>query len=82
MLNKELAGDKLEEVLGEWLNNPVTLALKQALRDRVQAAKDNWADGEYLGKPLVEARATGYIEALRDLIDLDAEGLEGTLNHE
>ena len=68
-----------EQDLAEWLQNPVTQALQQALQRDIDEVKVAWTKGEFLRDKVNEAGMLGYVRVMQDFIDLDLEGLEGTL---
>ena len=66
----------------EWLHHPVTQEFRKALQGLVVEAMENWSNGAFVGQPLSEAGALGYIKGLRAMIELEASQLKGMIEHE
>ena len=73
-----------EEFLG-WLEHPVTKALRQALRAKIEFEKERWASGAFTDQghfatAILNAKAIGNCEGLAFTAGLDYETLASELS--
>lgn len=68
-----------EEFLG-WLEHPITKALRQMMRNRINLEKERWASGAFtdqsqFGTAILNAKAIGGCEVCELVAGLDYETL-------
>ena len=73
-----------EEMFGDWLDHPVTQALRKALALKRQERKDKWEEGNPLTftmdtQMVLNAAAIGESQAYKYVQEMDLETLKGAL---
>lgn len=74
-----------DKEFGEWLEHPVTKALRDFCKKRRQVMKDEWENTsptEYLKETFVNGNVAnlGYAKAMREIQELEFSQLTGELN--
>ena len=64
-----------EEEFRNWELDPVTVAFKAYLRNKLNGAKSDWVAGKFThpsaeGTAQINARALGYCEVIQEILDL------------
>lgn len=77
-------GELNEEIFADWLQHPVTEALKLLLQKWRDERKEEWEKGDALTQgqqvyPLLNAAAVGECTGFRLIQELDFEKLRGEL---
>lgn len=73
-----------QEIFADWLQHPVTEALRKVLQKWRNERKDAWERGDALAQgqavyPLLNAAAVGECSAFKQVEELDLEKLKGEL---